>query len=284
MGKIWNFIKNKVYFKHKNIKNKNIGVHTMENTLIYSDGPDLNVTVADNEGDARSGRGTMNPQLAASLAAKQGAGKVNPLANQQLKAPPQKLSPTSIQPSMMPPNNQQNIPQYSVPPTGMPQQNPYIQQPQYAPQPPYMQPQQPPIQDPYYQGGYYPPQDNNIQPALPNYELILLNNIYHLYIDLPGLNKNDIKTNFASNLLTISGVRQSMCEVLKNKAKGKKGKKPEYQAQAYMPAFMLGKFSFTFTFDRYVDEKNISADYVNGILHITLGLLSSVSGISVSIG
>ena len=105
MGKIWNFIKNKVYFKHKNIKNKNIGVHTMENTLIYSDGPDLNVTVADNEGDARSGRGTMNPQLAASLAAKQGAGKVNPLANQQLKAPPQKLSPTSIQPSMMPPKS-----------------------------------------------------------------------------------------------------------------------------------------------------------------------------------
>ena len=132
MGKIFDFIKNKVYFKHKNIKNKNIGVHTMENTLIYSDDPDLNVTVADNEGDARSGRGTMNPQLAASLAAKQGAGKVNPLANQQLKAPPQKLSPTSIQPSMMPPNNQQNIPQYSVPPTGMPQQNPYIQQTKIA--------------------------------------------------------------------------------------------------------------------------------------------------------
>lgn len=79
---------------------------------------------------------------------------------------------------------------------------------------------------------------------------------YVLMFDLPGVSKKDIKVNFADNELVVSGDRNSS---------------EEYKDQTcHRVEREFGKFYRRFTFPRTVDASNIGAQYVDGVLTLTV--------------
>jgi len=79
---------------------------------------------------------------------------------------------------------------------------------------------------------------------------------YHLELSAPGLNKEDIKVNIESGLLTISF-----------------DKKEEKQAEDYKTIrreFSYRSFKRSFNLDDEVDAENVQAKYENGILKLFL--------------
>ena len=78
----------------------------------------------------------------------------------------------------------------------------------------------------------------------------------HLYIDLPGVNKDDIKVEIKNNVLTISGERKQM----------PKGEKAEYSRVERN----YGKFERSFGLPDIVNTDSIGANYKDGVLTVTL--------------
>jgi len=79
---------------------------------------------------------------------------------------------------------------------------------------------------------------------------------YHIDIDLPGMNKNDININIHENSLTISGERNHKGEL----------KKEDY----YKIETLFGKFERIFTLPENIDTENITANSTNGVLEIVI--------------
>jgi len=74
--------------------------------------------------------------------------------------------------------------------------------------------------------------------------------------ELPGLSKNDIKINMKENLLTISG----------EKKQEKKTEKDNY----HRTERIFGSFQRTFRLPENTDHENISAEYTDGVLNVTI--------------
>jgi HSP20 family protein len=83
---------------------------------------------------------------------------------------------------------------------------------------------------------------------------------YHIDVDLPGINKEDVEINVDKNVLTISGKREVKEEV----------KEENY----YRVESSYGTFSRSFTLPEKVDIENIRAASDNGVLEIIIPKLT----------
>ena len=83
---------------------------------------------------------------------------------------------------------------------------------------------------------------------------------YHIDIDLPGIDKEEVEINVDKNILTISGKREVKEEV----------KEENY----YRLESSYGTFSRSFTLPEKVDVENIRAASDNGVLEIIVPKLS----------
>ncbi|RUO24424.1 heat-shock protein Hsp20 [Aliidiomarina minuta] len=80
---------------------------------------------------------------------------------------------------------------------------------------------------------------------------------YELSVELPGVNKDDLKLNLEGNLLTISGEK-------KNESKSDEKGKYHRVERSY------GSFSRTLTLPEDIDSKDIKAAFNEGILNIEI--------------
>jgi len=79
---------------------------------------------------------------------------------------------------------------------------------------------------------------------------------YHVDVDLPGVDKENIKVDVKNNVLTISGERST---------------KKEVKEEDYLKVeTSFGKFSRSFTLSDDIDAENITASAENGVLEVIL--------------
>lgn len=255
-------------------------------TLIFSATPDT--ATAEIKGSH------MNPQQAAMMAMKQGHPEGNT---------PRTLDGTQPIPQSVPmqtpmPRIQPNMVGMPMQPRAVqaPYQQQYVQQPQFAPpaygpgypHPQFYPPQYPPQQ---YQPQYQPPQapaqqaipvqGEYMQESTTGAEIILMPDEYQVYIDLPGVSRENIQIDFVNNQIVISGERVSMCTEVDQRKLPKK-KRP-VKCVSTVDRHLLGKFKFTFPLEKFVDSQKITANMENGVLHLTLGLVESIGGVKVSL-
>lgn len=79
---------------------------------------------------------------------------------------------------------------------------------------------------------------------------------YQIHVDLPGMRRDDLKINYQDNQLTISGERRDELE------------KDEGDYVRVERSF--GHFYRSFTLPKSINADEISAEYDNGVLHITV--------------
>ena len=91
---------------------------------------------------------------------------------------------------------------------------------------------------------------------MPRIDIIDDKDALRLEVELPGMEKDAIKVMVEDGVLSISGERKSESE-----------KKDENYLRSER---VYGSFSRSFTLPENVDVENISADYKNGILNVTL--------------
>lgn len=259
-------------------------------TLIYSDEPNLadRVTTQDGRGhfSASAVNAATNREIARISQTNLVPGQVVNHGNRPRQMPPQPYPP------------QQQVPQYP-PPQGYPQQYPQQYQQPYPPQyqPQYQQPE-------YYQAPQQPAQNipvqqvdpdagagqesNDVVPLFPNYEQILVNDTYHLYVDLPGVKKEDLKLSFVGGQLIVGGhrdLKSAMYNTKGAKSKGSRGKKPNYEAMIGVRSYLLGDFQFPFYFPKPVDTspESFKASMEDGILHVEMKIAAVANGISLAV-
>lgn len=80
-------------------------------------------------------------------------------------------------------------------------------------------------------------------------------NVYHVAIDLPGFNKEDIKVDYKDDLLTIDV----------NKAKDESAEEREYFVKNRKTKRFYQQIRFS-----EVDEAQIAGEYLDGVLKLTL--------------
>ena len=117
----------------------------------------------------------------------------------------------------------------------------------------------------------------------PYYEMVLLNDTYHFYVDLPGVNKSAVDVQYIDGAVEISGVRELQSVLMKKTAKGEKGRRPTFESQVTIPDYLSGKFKFSFPFPLPIDENSIKASFKDGVLHVTMNLRASATGVKVAV-
>lgn len=85
---------------------------------------------------------------------------------------------------------------------------------------------------------------------------------YEVKIDLPGFDKQNLHLNYAQEILTVSGRRESFAD------------KADHEGNILHSERRYGQFSRQYRLPN-VDQKQISAKYENGVLDITLPKLSA---------
>ena len=88
---------------------------------------------------------------------------------------------------------------------------------------------------------------------------------YHVDIDLPGVQKKDIKIDIKDGHLLISGERNFKDEV----------KEEDY----YKVETSFGKFTRSFSLPEHVDIENITASSDNGVLEVTIPKLEEKTNV-----
>lgn len=83
---------------------------------------------------------------------------------------------------------------------------------------------------------------------------------YHVEVDLPGVNKENINVDVKDNIVTISGERKTKKEV----------KEDDY----YKVESSYGKFERSFTLPENVDVENIHAESEDGVLEVVIPKLA----------
>lgn len=88
----------------------------------------------------------------------------------------------------------------------------------------------------------------------PQTDLSETDDAFHIRLDVPGLEKEDISINLQNNTLTVSGSRSS--------------ERTEEDEEYVRVERAFGNFHRTFTLPDAVDAENIEAAYDNGVLTI----------------
>ncbi len=97
---------------------------------------------------------------------------------------------------------------------------------------------------------------NNQQAFAPALDVVEGDNSFELRMDIPGMQSKDLDVQVHGNTVTISGVR--------HEAKEEKGKTFHRVERS------TGKFSRTITLPCSITEKEVAAEYTNGVLSVVL--------------
>lgn len=108
-------------------------------------------------------------------------------------------------------------------------------------------------------GRFFPSQSQNDDSSreavwAPRTDLVEAEDAYRIHLDLPGVNKDDLRINYQDNELTVSGERSS----------DRTAENEEYVRVERT----FGHFHRSFTLPRTVNAEDISASYENGVLTI----------------
>ncbi|HHE65306.1 MAG TPA: Hsp20/alpha crystallin family protein [Bacteroidetes bacterium] len=105
-------------------------------------------------------------------------------------------------------------------------------------------------------GGLYSEFDRNECAWAPSVDIVEQEDKLMLNAELPGIEKEDVKISFQNNILTIEGEKKQQSEA----------KDDDY----FRTERFYGKFCRSFTMPSDIDSENISADYSNGVLTVSL--------------
>lgn len=175
--------------------------------------------------------------------------------------------------------------------------------PGYAPQP-QQQPmsyqlQQPPqgMNIPIGQAPQPQPQPQPMQAPMgmlaePFSELVITDTECHLFVDLPGIPKENIGIKLTqNNEVAVTFHRDTHVSLMSAEAKptqkkgGKKKKEAtKWAAQVNIPDYLLGDHTVVYSIMKPVDENRISCSFDLGQLHVVLGFRTPLEGKSISIG
>ena len=114
------------------------------------------------------------------------------------------------------------------------------------------------------------------QDYFPYSEMASVEDAYHLWVDLAGIRKENMRVSYANGSLTISGTRESNVDVLRFElsdneiVKPKSKRDPIIQESTSVPSFLMGDFSFTYPFKKLIDETAIKAAFNDGVLYVTM--------------
>ncbi|MBQ3800985.1 MAG: Hsp20/alpha crystallin family protein [Treponema sp.] len=114
---------------------------------------------------------------------------------------------------------------------------------------------------------------DDVLPAMPDFTFTRTNSLpkvdvketkdsYDMYMDLPGMDENDVNVELDHNVLKISSVR--------TENKEDKGDKNEKESKYLIRERRMTSFSRSFTLPEDVDGSKISATFKNGILALTM--------------
>ena len=105
---------------------------------------------------------------------------------------------------------------------------------------------------------FFPTRTQNGEPETatwaPRVDLAETEEAYHLYLDLPGLSKDDVEINFHDGALTVRGERKTE----------KQGEKQNFVRLERT----FGHFYRSFTLPKTADAERIEASYQDGVLSI----------------
>ncbi len=108
--------------------------------------------------------------------------------------------------------------------------------------------------DRFLRGGVV--EDESVCSWLPPVDIFEKENEFLVHVELPGVDKNDVKINVANSVLTIKGEKKSVIE--------SKEKNYHRMERCY------GSFQRSFSLPTSVKADKIEASYNNGILEISL--------------
>lgn len=116
--------------------------------------------------------------------------------------------------------------------------------------------------DSFVQGGVQADETSDASYFTPAVDIAEKDNAYEVKIELPGVNKEDVKISLESNILTIRGE--------KKQEKEEKGKNLHRIERSY------GSFQRSFTLPTSVKSEKIDAVFIDGVLSITLPKVEEV--------
>lgn len=90
----------------------------------------------------------------------------------------------------------------------------------------------------------------------PRVDVVELQDKFDISVELPGMNKDDVKLEFEDNMLTISGEKKIVNE--------------KEERNVHLTERHFGSFRRSFRIPAYADTENINAEFTNGILRISL--------------
>ena len=265
----------------------------MSDTLIFTGQPDYTSVISNGLSD---GSGTpINPRIIDEMANE--VARNSDAFNRRVGLPPSSAPPrgrgVGVQTQQLPPGTPmqpaaygQMAPNYAPP---APPQQPYMQQPP----PPQQPPQGMPI--PINNQPQQPPPMQGLLPEPPS-EIVMTDTEFHLFVDLPGIPKEDIDLVLTqNNEVAVTFKREPRVSMMSAEAKqaapkgakkGGKRKKEEnkWQAQINIPNFLLGTHTVLYRIDRPVDRGDIDCKFELGQLHVTLKYVAPVSGTKIAIG
>lgn len=261
-------------------------------TLIFTGQPDYTSVIAT---DMNGNGDPINPQIINQMA--QETAKINaanPIPGQRpargrgvgvntQQLPPGPPSPYGQQPAAY----GQFAPGYAPQQPVQPQPQPPYPQPQVSPQgvniPIGTQPQ--PQQQP--QPAMQPPQGFLPEPFS---EIVMTDTECHLFVDLPGIPKEDIDIRLTqNNEVAVTFTRETRVSQMSSakpaaKKGGKKKGGTKWTAQVNIPDYLIGKHTVVYAIMKPVDENNISCSFELGQLHVTLGFRTPMEGKAIAIG
>lgn len=128
--------------------------------------------------------------------------------------------------------------------------------------------------------------------AEPFSELVITDTECHLFVDLPGIPKENIGIKLTqNNEVAVTFKRDTHVAIMSaeaakqpKKAGKKKKDATKWAAQVNIPEYLLGEHTVVYSIMKPVDENRISCSFDLGQLHVVLGFRTPLEGKSIAIG
>ncbi len=108
---------------------------------------------------------------------------------------------------------------------------------------------------------------------------------YHVALDLPGIDADSIDVRVERNTLTVSAQRQAPFAGQQGQSgQQSQGGQQSGQAQVLVAERPQGSFTRQLVLGEGLDTGQVSADYTNGVLHLTIPVAQSAQPRRISVG
>lgn len=94
---------------------------------------------------------------------------------------------------------------------------------------------------------------------VPAIDVVEKQDAYLLYVELPGVDASAVDITFEQNVLTLKGTKESSIETAK-----------DGEVRVYAAERITGSFERSVRLPEFVDSEKIQAEFVNGLLKITV--------------